>query len=201
MEQPMRIASSRLVLAGALAAAGLTAAPPARAADYIIDMKGNHASINFRIKHLGFSWLTGRFDRFNGTFSYDEAAPNASKVKVEIDTSSINSNHAERDKHLKSEDFLDVSAFPKAVFESATVKSTGDGKATITGKLTLHGVTKEIAIEAEHVGGGDDPWGGVRQGFTGKTKIALKDYGIDTTKLGPGTHEVELELNVEGVAQ
>src|SRR3970040_2210440 len=99
----------------ALLAAALAASSPAAAADYVIDSAKAHASVNFRIKHLGFSWLTGRFDEFAGTFAFDEANPEASKVKVEIDTESINSNHAERDKHLRGKDFLDTASFPKAV--------------------------------------------------------------------------------------
>jgi polyisoprenoid-binding protein YceI len=183
----------------ALAVVTLAVAIPASAADFVIDTAKAHASINFRVKHLGYSWLTGRFDDFSGTFSYDEAKPEASKVKVEINTDSINSNHAERDKHLRGKDFLDTATHPKAVFESTAVKMNGD-KATIIGKLTLHGVTKEIEIAAEPVGGGDDPWGGYRQGFTGTTRLPLKDFGINFD-LGPASQEVELTLNVEGIRQ
>lgn len=172
----------------------------ASAADYAIDTKGAHASINFRIKHLGFSWLAGRFDQFSGTFSYDDKAPDASKVSVEIDTNSVNSNHAERDKHLRGADFLDVTKFPKATFVSKSVTPAGEGKATITGDLTLRGVTKEVKIDAAYVGSGTDPWGGTRAGFTGTTKITLADYGIDFN-LGPASKEVELALEVEGVKQ
>ena len=165
----------------------------------MIDTARGHASINFRIKHLGFSWLTGRFDDFSGTFSFDEANPAASKVKVEINTDSVNSNHAERDKHLRGKDFLDTANYPKAVFESTSVKLNGD-KATIIGNLTLRGVTKQIEIEAERIGGGADPWGGFREGFTGTTRLPLKDYGINFD-LGPAAKEVELTLNIEGVRQ
>ena len=179
-------------------AAYLAFAAPARAADYEIDAKGMHASINFRIKHLGFSWLTGRFDTFNGTFSYDDKAPEKSAVKVEIDTASVNSNHAERDKHLRSADFLDIAKFPKATFVSKSVTPKAGGKATITGDLTLHGVTKEVTIEADTIGGGADPWGGVRQGFTGVTTLKLADFAIQKD-LGPMSKDVELTLNVEGV--
>jgi polyisoprenoid-binding protein YceI len=122
-------------------------------------------------------------------------------VKVEIDTASLNSNHAERDKHIKSADFIDAAKFPKAVFESTAVKANGEGKATITGKLTLHGVTKDVVIEAEHVGGGNDPWGGVRDGFAGSTRIPLADFDIDTAKLGPSSAKIDLELNIEGIKQ
>lgn len=188
----------RLAPLALVAALALPSAAPA--ADYAIDTKGAHAAINFRIQHLGFSWLTGRFDRFTGTYSYDEKAPEASKVSVEIDTTSVNSNHAERDKHLRNADFLDVDKFPKATFVSKKVEPAGDGKAKITGDLTLRGVTKEVTIDAAFVGGGADPWGGTRTGFTGTTKLALADFGI-TFDLGPASKEVELSLEVEGLKQ
>lgn len=181
-----------------LLAASLAFALPAVAADYVIDTKGAHASINFKIQHLGYSWLTGRFDKFAGNFSYDDKNPGASKIKVDIDTASISSNNAERDKHLRSADFLDTGKFPKATFVSKSVTATGDGKATITGDLTLHGVTKEVAIDAQYIGGGDDPWGGFRQGFMGTTRLSLADFGM-IHDLGPKSKEVELTLHVEGV--
>ena len=171
---------------------------PAQAADYVIDTKGAHASINFKIKHLGYSWLTGRFDKFNGTFSYDEKNPGAAKVSVEIDTNSVNSNHAERDKHLRGADFLEVSKFPKASFVSTKVEPDGTKKAIVHGKLTLHGVTKDIAIKVDHVGGGKDPWGGFRHGFSGTVSIALADYSIKRN-LGPASKELELSLYIEGI--
>jgi polyisoprenoid-binding protein YceI len=190
----MKSAKLPLVALAALALIG-----PATAADYVIDTAKAHASINFRIKHLGYSWLTGRFDDFSGTFTFDEAKPEASKVKVQVNTDSVNSNEAERDKHLRSKDFLDTAQFPTATFESTSVKLNGD-KATITGNLTLHGVTKEIAIEAVRVGGGDDPWGGYRNGFSGTMRIPLKDFGM-TFNLGPASTEVELALEIEGIRQ
>lgn len=186
--------------AAALIAAVIATARPAAAEDYVIDTKGNHASINFAISHLGFSLLTGRFDTFSGTFSYDEKNESASAVNVEIDTASVDTNHAERDKHLRKTEFLDVDEFPKATFVSTGVKPAGPGKATITGNLTLRGVTKEIAIEATRIGGGADPWGGFRQGFTGTTKLTLADFGIDQSgHLGPTAKTVDLTLNIEGV--
>lgn len=182
----------------AVAAFASTISTAAMAADYVIDTKNAHASINFRIKHLGFSWIVGRFDKFSGTFSYDDKNPDASKVKIDIDTTSVDTNHAERDKHLRGADLLDTEMFPTASFESTSVKASGPDKATITGKLTLHGVTKDIAIDAQRVGGGKDPWGGYRDGFTGITTLKLADFGI-TRDLGPFSKEVELTLDVEGV--
>lgn len=191
----MKVASLSL----AFAAVAVALATPVSAADYVIDTAKSHAAINFRIPHLGFSWLNGRFDDFSGTFSYDKNKPEESKVRVEVNTDSINTNHAERDKHLRGKDFLHTAEYPKAVFESTAVKVDGD-KATIIGNLTLHGVTKEIEIAAEPVGGGEDPWGGYRQGFTGTTSIPLKDFGIDYD-LGPAAREVDLTLDIEGVRQ
>ena len=185
-----------LVAAAVLGA--IAYAPAAEAAEYVIDTKGAHASINFRIKHLGFSWLTGRFDKFSGTFAFDDKNPDASKVKVEIDTASVNSNHGERDKHLRSADFLETDKFPTATFESTSVRMSGDGKAEIAGKFTMRGITKDIVISAERVGGGSDPWGGYREGFTGTTKLVLSDFAIKKD-LGPAAKEVELTLEVEGI--
>lgn len=184
----------------AVSLAAVAMSAPALAADYKIDAENAHASITFRIKHLGFSWLTGRFDKFAGTFSYDDKNPDASKVKVEIDTTSVDTNLALRDKHLRGADLLDTDAFPKATFESTSIKSSGDGKAVVTGNFTLHGVTKEISFNAEHIGGGKDPWGGYRDGFTGTTELTLADYGIKRD-LGPAAKVVELTLNIEGVRQ
>lgn len=184
----------------ALIAVMISGTTPSIAADYVIDTKGAHASINFRVKHLGFSWLVGRFDKFSGNFTFNANDSAASKVKVEIDTASVNSNHAERDKHLRSADFLDVAQFPTATFESSKVTLEGADKATIVGNLTLHGVTKELTIQATRIGGGMDPWGGTREGFEGTTKIVLADFGI-TKDLGPAAKDVELTLHVEGVKQ
>jgi len=169
-----------------------------QAADYDIDTKGAHAFVQFKIKHLGYSWLIGRFNTFNGEFSYDEKNPAASKVKVNIETSSIDSNHAERDKHLRGKDFLDVGKFPKANFVSTSFKEMGDGKAELKGNLTLRGVTKPVTLSLKHVGHGADPWGGYRRGFEGSTMLTLKDFGIDYD-LGPASRQVEMFLALEGI--
>lgn len=172
---------------------------PAMADTYLIDTKGAHASINFAIKHLGYSVLTGRFDTFSGEFSYDPAKPEASTVNVSIDTGSVNSNHAERDKHLRSDDFLNVEKFPKATFVSKKIV-LGDDKDEfdIVGDLTLNGVTKSVTIEVDKIGEGKDPWGGYRAGFSGETTITLKDFNVKMD-LGPASQTVQLELEVEGI--
>lgn len=175
---------------------------PAQAAEYVIDTKGMHAFIQFRVKHLGYSWLYGRFNEFGGAFSYDDAKPEASKISVDIKVTSLDSNHAERDKHLRSKDFLDAEAFPTAKFVSTSYKSTGAKTGTLTGDLTLHGVTKPVVIAVESIGSGSDPWGGFRAGFEGKTTIKGADFGIEMVKkLGPAAGEIEMMLSVEGVRQ
>jgi polyisoprenoid-binding protein YceI len=191
--------TTKKLTAFALAAAMLLPTP-LLAEKYVIDTEGSHAFIQFRILHLGYSWLTGRFNTFNGEFEYDENNPDKASVKVEIDVASIDSNHAERDKHLRGEDFLDVKKFPKASFVSTAFKDNGDGTAVLKGNLTLHGVTKPVTIDVEHIGHGTDPWGVYRRGFEGTTRIALADYDINYN-LGPKSREVELTLSVEGIRQ
>ncbi len=192
----------RTFLATGLSIASIAVSSTAFAApaNYQIDTKGMHASVNFKIQHLGYSWLTGRFDQFGGTFVYDAEKPSNSKVDVTIDTDSVNTNHAERDKHLRSDDFLNVKKFPKAQFVSTSITENADKTLTVKGDLTLHGVTKPIEIQASKVGEGKDPWGGYRAGFTGTTRIKLADYGI-TYNLGPASTEVYFQLNLEGVRQ
>ncbi len=168
----------------------------AMAADYKIDTKGAHASINFKASHIGFSWLLGRFNNFEGSFSYDPEKPEASKISVVIDTASVDSNHAERDKHLRTDDFLDVSKYPKAKFVSTKITPKGDDKFEVVGDFTMHGVTKSITIDAVKVGEGKDPWGGYRLGFAGTTKINMGDFNF---KKNYG--DVYLDLHIEGIRQ
>ncbi len=178
----------------------LLGAGSAMAADYAIDKQGQHAFVNFKISHLGYSWLYGTFKDFDGSFSFDEQNPQASKVKVTLNTQSVDTNNAERDKHLRSDDFLNVSKHPTATFASTAVTSTGDGTADIRGDLTLNGVTKPVVIAARFIGQGNDPWGGYRAGFEGSTTLKLKDFDIQKD-LGPASQDVELIISVEGVRQ
>ena len=187
------------LLVSAAVAATLFGATAAQAADYVIDTKGAHAFVNFKIKHLGYSWLHGRFNTFDGEFSYDAKSPNASTIMVNIDTKSIDSNHAERDKHLRGGDFLNVDKFPNASFKSTSIKFDEDGdEAKVTGEFTLHGVTKTITFEIDKIGEGKDPWGGYRVGFEGETSLKLADYGIDYN-LGPASTHVDIGLYIEGI--
>lgn len=190
----MKKSLSLLGLAIGLATASFTA----NAADYVIDTKGAHASINFDTSHLGYSFITGRFNDFSGEFSFDEDNIPDSKVNVTINTNSIDTNHAERDKHIRSADFLDTSKYGEATFTSTEVVENEDGTFNITGDLTLHGETKSVTIVTEFIGEGKDPWGGERAGFRGTTRINFEDFDIKT--MGPTTY-ADLTINVEGVKQ
>ncbi len=186
-------------LQGLLLGSLLLTAGSAIAADYKIDKEGQHAFVNFRIQHLGYSWLYGTFRDFDGTFTFDEKNPSADKVNVTLNTNSVDTNHAERDKHLRSADFLNAAKFPQATFKSTTVKADGDAL-DVTGDLTLNGVTKPVTLKAKMIGQGDDPWGGKRAGFEAAGKISLKEFNIKTD-LGPASQDVELIISVEGVQQ
>ena len=106
----------------------------ASAADYVIDNKGAHASVNFKVSHLGYSFIKGRFNTFEGDFSYDPANISASKVEVTIDTTSLDSNHAERDKHIRSSDLLTrrSSLLQHSQAQVLSIKETANLKSTVT---------------------------------------------------------------------
>lgn len=144
-----------------IAAAGIALSAPLSAEEYLIDTQGAHAFVQFKISHLGYSWVIGRFNDFRGSFSYYEQNPAASKVSVTINTASVDSNHAERDKHLRSADFLEVNSFGTATFTSTSFEEQGNGKALLKGDLTLHGVTMPVTIDVTHIGAGKDPWGAI----------------------------------------
>ena len=178
----------------------LLTALPVLAVDYEIDTKGAHAFIEFRIKHLGYSWLLGRFNRFEGDFSYDARHPERNRVKVVIDVASLDSNHAVRDKHLRSARFFDVKQYPEAQFVSTRWQDLSDGKAKLTGELTLRGISKPVTIDVSDVGHGPDPWGGYRRGFEGTTTLRLSDWKMKEAKiLGPAAEEIIVYLSIEGI--
>lgn len=184
----------------------LFAAGQAMAAEYKIDKEGQHAFVDFKISHLGYSFITGTFKDWDGNFSWDPAKPEASKIDVTLKTVSVDTNHAERDKHIKSKDFLDVAKYPTATFKSTKVTPTGknaEGQLTadVAGDLTLTGVTKPVVIKATFIGEGKDPWGGYRAGFEGKLDINRKDFAPKSMDLGPLSEKVELYFVFEGVQQ
>jgi len=187
-----------LALCSALLSAG-----QAMAADYTIDKEGQHAFIDFTISHLGYSFIHGTFKDWTGNFSFDAAKPEDSKISIDIKTASVDTNHAERNKHISSKDFLDVATYPDAKFVSTKVTNVGKNAnckttADVEGDLTLHGVTKPVVIKATFNGEGKDPWGGYRAGFNGTTSIKRSDFG-KMMDLGPASDVVDFDISFEGV--
>jgi polyisoprenoid-binding protein YceI len=184
-----------LALLASLATALLTAGAIAVAAEYKIDPA--HSFVEFRAKHLGYSWLYGRFNVVSGEFTHDPADPSANSITVEVDTTTVDTRHAERDKHLRSDDFLAVEDHPRATFKSTRYEGTTEsGK--LHGELTVSGVSRPVVFEIRKMGEGPDPWGGYRAGFTGSYTLTRKDFGIDYD-LGPSSTTVELTLGIEGI--
>lgn len=186
------------LIATAALAVVLATAPvaPSRSAEYVIDP--DHSFIQFRTQHLGFSWLAGRFNRFDGSMTYDpKAGADAQGIRVTIDAASLDTNHAERDKHLRSSDFFDVERFPNVTFVSTGFAGDAGG-GTLTGDLTLLGVTKSISFDVRLIGEGDDPWGGYRAGFEGTYVLERRDFGM-AYNLGPAAEDVEIHLMIEAI--
>lgn len=170
------------------------------AANYKIDVQSANTSIQFKVRNVGLSWIHGYFRHFSGEFSFDPNNPDAAKISVEIDPSSIDSEHAERDKHLRGKRFLNVAEFPSARFIGKKVTLTGAGNAKVIGDLSLKGVTKEITIDAHLLNTEANPWASERVGFKGSTRLELKDFNI-LRSLGPLSQEIDMTLTIEGLKQ
>lgn len=167
-----------------------------QAASYTIDP--SHSFVKFETSHLGVSKLSGRFNKIVGKLMFDPAAGDGSQsVEVSIDTNSLDTNWADRDKHLRSGDFFNVEKFTNATFKST--KFSGDASGgTLTGTLTFLGVSKNIEFPITKIGEGKDPWGGYRVGFEGIYKMTRKDFGMDFN-LGPAAELVDVTLQIEAI--
>jgi len=142
------------------------------------DFDLSHSSINFHVRHLMVSKVHGRFTKWGGTLELDEQDPTRSRLDVTIDAASIDTKEDKRDEHLRSPDFLEVAKFPTITFKSAQITRAGDDRYVVAGELTIHGVTRPVTLEVE---GGDrvtDPWGGTRTGFSARTSISRKEFGL-----------------------
>jgi polyisoprenoid-binding protein YceI len=181
-------------LACALVVVGLFAAAPLRAADtYKVDPV--HATVIFRVNHLGTSWVYGRFDDVSGTFTVGDKP----EFDITVNADSVDTNNKQRDTHLKSADFFSVKEFPTITFKSTSATSTGDKKFDVTGDLTLHGVTKSITVPIEFVGAADTKMGS-RAGYEAHFSVNRADYGMDKM-VGMVGGEVYLTVSLEGVKQ
>jgi polyisoprenoid-binding protein YceI len=137
-----------------------------------------HSTADFKVRHLMISNVRGEFSGISGTVQFDPANPANSKVEAKIDVTTINTREPQRDAHLKSADFFDLEKYPEMTFVSKKVAGK-DGEYTVTGDLTIHGVTKEVKLEVEGPGPEiKDPWGNLKSGASAKTKINRKDFGL-----------------------
>lgn len=191
----------KTALVAALGTAALVGVSQAQAADYAVDIDGQHAFVQFKINHLGFSYILGNFESFEGQFHYDPDNLEASSVEMEVDVTSLNTNHAERDRHFLSDDFLDAGEYPTATFVTTGFEPDGDSEGVLTGELTLKGETQAIEMPVTLMGEGEDPWGNYRAGFEGSTMLTLADYGIDMSDFPEVMHELELYVTFEGIRQ
>lgn len=178
----------------------LALALPALAADtYRVDPE--HASVMFKVKHLGVSYTYGRFNEVSGSFVLDEANPAASRLEVVIKTQSVDTGNERRDRHLRNADFFDAGQFPEIRFVSKTVSRAEPNQFTVTGDLTLHGVTRPLTVTINKVGAGPDPWGGQRAGGELTFTVKRSDFGMSYGLPDVVGDEVTLFVSLEGIKQ
>src|SRR5919107_835301 len=137
-----------------------------------------HTRIGFVARHAMVTKVRGAFNAFEGTAVIDAADPASSSARVTIDAASIDTRNAQRDEHLRSNDFLALADFPQITFVSTAVRQLDDTTFELVGDLTIKGVTNSIAIPFGFEGAATDPFGNVRVGFEGSVAISRKDYGI-----------------------
>lgn len=163
-----------------------------------------HSEVGFVVRHMGFSKVRGRFERFEGTIQGDPEDLESLETHVEIDAKAITTDEQKRDEHLRSNDFLDIANNPNIVFESRRVANVDGQKFTLVGDLSIRGVTKQVELKATFLGEGKDPWGGTRVGFEATTTVNRKDFGVNwNAALEAGGFlvgdNVEIHLDVQAV--
>jgi len=191
-----------LATAVALLATVIGAASPAQAGDYRVDPE--HTTVTFRVRHL-FSTVEGRFDKFDGTIKFAADNPSTAAVEGTLDAASVNTNVAERDKHLRSADFFDIAKYPKITFKSTKVLEVGADKTSgkLAGKLQIRGVEKDVVLDVAFLGQGKDPYGNETAGFSATTRIDRKDFGLkwnDTLETGGVLVGDDVEIRIDAAA-
>jgi polyisoprenoid-binding protein YceI len=187
---------SRIAL-GAVILAALTAAAPVFAQTSTWQIDPNHANAQFTVCHLGISNVQGEFTKVTGTVQIDENDISKSSVNATIDTTSLDSRVAGRDKDVK-DSFLEVDKYPTMTFVSKKITKGADGKLQMTGDLTLHGVTKQVTFDVD--GPSDaikDPWGNQRRGASATAKIHRTDFGITKYPSSVVGEDIAIQLDVE----
>jgi polyisoprenoid-binding protein YceI len=178
-----------------------TPVTPAATTTWNIDP--SHSRAEFKVKHMMISNVKGSFSGISGKLIEDNTNPANSRVEATVDISSISTGDDQRDAHLKSPDFFDHAQHPVMNFKSTSIEKKGDEEYSVTGELTLHGVTKPVTFAVEGPSApGKDPWGNTRIGLSAKTKINRKDFGLvwnaalETGGILVG-EDVQIELDVQ----
>lgn len=146
--------------------------------DYVIDPA--HTRIGFVARHAMVTKVRGSFTEVEGKVHLDEQTPAQSRAQLVIKTHSIDTGNAERDTHLRSNDFFAMDEFPEITFTSTSAEKVGDDRFNLTGDLTVKGVTNAVTIDFEYQGSAKDPYGNLRAGFEGKAVINRRDFGVTT---------------------
>lgn len=162
-----------------------------------------HSGIGFSVRHMVVSKVRGRFAKFDGRITLDDADLTRSAIDVTIDASSIDTGVEQRDGHLRSADFFDVATFPTLRYLSRRIEKVGDGY-RVTGDLTIRGVAREVALDVEYGGRARDPQGNERIGFVARTSLNRKDFGLHWNRaLEAGGvlvgDRIEIDIDVEAV--
>lgn len=137
-----------------------------------------HSHVEFAVRHLMIATVKGRFTDITGTVKSDDADLEKGEVDITIGVASIDTREPQRDAHLRSGDFFDAERFPHITFRSRRIEGAGKGDFRLVGDLTIHGVTREVALDVASEGRVKDPWGGERAGFTATTKIKRSEFGL-----------------------
>lgn len=137
-----------------------------------------HSEIGFKVKHMMFTNVSGKFNSFTATVETEGDSFENARFEFSADVDSVSTGNAERDAHLQSGDFFNAEQNPKLTFTSTTFTKKNEGEYTLTGDLTIHGVTKPVTLDAEFGGIGKDPWGNTKAGFTITGKLNRKDFGL-----------------------
>ena len=177
--------------------------PVKTAQTYTIDK--THSEVTFQVRHL-LTKVRGRFTEFAGTLLFDQEHPDHSSASLTIDASSIDTGTADRDAHLRSDDFFAVGTHTTLTFTSSRVVKTGDDTYDVVGALTIRGVTKEITLPVTYLGTAKDPWGNSRAGFETNVTINRKDFGLTwNAALETGGFlvgdDVRISLSIQAIAQ
>jgi polyisoprenoid-binding protein YceI len=160
-----------------------------------------HSTARFKVKHLMVSNVSGEITGAKGHLDLDDKTNALKEVDVTLDATTINTQNAKRDGHLKNEDFFDTANHPNITFKSKKITKAGKGTYTIVGDLTMRGVTKEVTLKDGVVTDSiKDPWGNTRRGFSAATKLNRQDWGLKWNKVLEGgglTVGDEVDVNVE----